>query len=74
MRPTVMDQIRHLSVDERIQLVQEIWESIAADNSPPTLSQAQRGEIRRRIDAYRRDPSIGSPAEDVFREVDERLG
>ena len=74
MSTNVMDQIRHLSVDERIRLVQEIWESIAADNEPPAVSSAQRAEIRRRVEAYRRDPSIGIPAEDVFREMEERIG
>lgn len=74
MNAAYIDEILRLSVDERIRLVQRIWESIAAENPRPELSPADRSEIRRRIDAYRRDPSIGIPAEDVFREIDERLG
>lgn len=69
-----MEEILRLSVDDRIRLVQQIWESIAADNPAPVLSRAERTEIQRRVDAYRRDPSIGIPAEDVFREIEERLG
>lgn len=74
MSTTNIEAILRLSVEDRIRLVQQIWESIAAENPPPMLSPAQRGEIRRRIDEYRRDPSIGIPAEDVFREIEELYG
>ena len=73
MNTIELDGILRLSVDERIRLVQQIWDSIAAENLAPELTQAHRSEIRRRIDEYRRDPSIGIPAEDVFREIEETL-
>jgi len=66
--------IRQLSVDERIRLIQDIWESIAVDTEPPALTKAQADELDRRIESYRRDPSRAIPAEDVFRELRERFG
>jgi len=71
---TNIDQILRLSVDERIRLVQQIWDSIAAESEPPPLSVAQRGELQRRLEAYRRDPSRVIPADEVFRELEERYG
>ena len=74
MNTTPLDEILRLSVDERFRMVQQIWDSIAAERSRPELTPAHRSEIRRRIDEYRRDPSIGIPAEEVFREIEESLG
>ena len=55
-----------LSVSERIQLVEDIWDSIAA-NAPNTvdLSQAQKAELHRRVAAHRADPSTAVPWEQV---------
>lgn len=69
-----IDQILRLSVDERLRLVQQIWDSIAAESEPPPLSDAQRSEVRRRLEAYRQDPSRVIPADEVFRELEERYG
>jgi putative addiction module component (TIGR02574 family) len=68
------EEIRRLSVDERIRLIDQIWDGIAADTEPPPLTAAQRDEIERRIESYRRDPSRVIPAEDVFRELREQFG
>lgn len=55
-----------LSVSERIQLVEDIWDSIAAE-APDTvgLSQAQKTELYRRVAAHRADPSTSVPWEQV---------
>ncbi|MFZ2632849.1 MAG: addiction module protein [Desulfosalsimonadaceae bacterium] len=53
--------ILNLSVSERIQLVEDIWDSIAQVTDSIELSEAQRVELDKRLDAYRRDPSQGSP-------------
>ncbi len=38
-----------LSREERLALVQEIWDTIAADLRPPLLTEAQREELARRV-------------------------
>ena len=55
-----------LSVSERIQLVEDIWDSIAAE-APDTveLSEAQKAELHRRLAAHRADPSSAIPWEQV---------
>ncbi len=55
-----------LSVSERIQLVEDIWDSIAAEESTPVeLSQAQVDALHRRVAAHRADPSTAIQWEDV---------
>lgn len=55
-----------LSVSERIQLVEDIWDSIAAE-APDTLglSQPKIAELHRRVAAHRADPSTAIPWEQV---------
>lgn len=38
-----------LSREERLALVQELWDSIAADKPGSLLTEAQRAELRRRV-------------------------
>jgi putative addiction module component (TIGR02574 family) len=54
-----------LSVAERILLVEELWDSIAAAPEAVTLSEAHKRDLERRLDAYRDNPKAGSPWEDV---------
>jgi putative addiction module component (TIGR02574 family) len=53
--------ILKLSVSERIQLVQEIWDSIAEVPESVPLTDEQKAELDRRLDAYHMDPNAGSP-------------
>jgi len=65
--PTATAEYMKLSVSERIQLVEDIWDSIAAEAPPNTveLSQAQKAELHRRVAAHRADPSTAVPWEQV---------
>ncbi|OGP56519.1 MAG: addiction module protein [Deltaproteobacteria bacterium RBG_13_52_11b] len=53
--------ILRLSVSERIQLVQDIWDSIAEVPDSVPLTDEEKAELDRRLDAYHKDPNIGSP-------------
>lgn len=44
-----LNEIAALSVEDRIRLVQAIWETIAADRVYPDLTEVQKREIDRRI-------------------------
>lgn len=50
-----------LSVPERIQLAQDIWDSIAQVPESLTLTDEEKAEIDRRLDAYHQNPAAGSP-------------
>lgn len=51
-----LNEIITLSVEERIQLVQAIWDSIAAEQIYPDLTDAQKQELDRRISDYDANP------------------
>jgi putative addiction module component (TIGR02574 family) len=65
--------LRKLSVEERIRLVEDLWDSIAADQGALPLTAEQRAELDRRLDAYELDPHSGRPAEDVIADIRKRL-
>ncbi len=52
--------IEQLSVAERIQLVEDIWDSIAATPETLGLTEKQTQELDDRLAAYHRDSSSGS--------------
>lgn len=63
-----MNEIRQLSVAERLQLVEDIWDTIAASPSDLPVSDAEKVELDRRWEAHQADPQ-GTP----WRDVVERL-
>lgn len=54
-------KILDLSVSERIQLAQDIWDSVAEAPEALALSDEEKAEIERRLEAYHQDPGAGSP-------------
>lgn len=46
-----------LSVEERLLLVEDIWDSIAAEQESAPLTEAQREELARRLAKHDADPS-----------------
>jgi putative addiction module component (TIGR02574 family) len=57
--------IDRLTVPERILLIEEIWDSIAANEENLPLTEVQRAELDRRLAACEADPDAGSNREDV---------
>ncbi|WP_204151977.1 addiction module protein [Leptolyngbya sp. CCY15150] len=51
-----LNEIAALSIKDRIFLVQAIWDSIAAEQAYPDLTEAQQHELDSRIDSYESDP------------------
>ena len=59
-----------LSVAERIQLAEDIWDSIATENPDSVvLTAAQRQEIHARAQAHDLDPSTSLPWDQVRAEL-----
>jgi putative addiction module component (TIGR02574 family) len=53
--------ILDLSVSERIQLAQDIWDSVAQVPESLALSDDEKAELDHRLSAYHQDPDTGSP-------------
>ena len=56
-----LSELLELSVEERLKLVESIWESIAEFPEGLELSAAQKQELDRRLDAYEKDTEAGVP-------------
>jgi len=54
-----------LSREERLALVQELWDSIAAEPAACRLTDAQKEELLRRADEADTHPETGVPWEEV---------
>ena len=61
----MLAEIKKLSVPERLQLVEEIWDSIAATPEEVPVTPGQREELERRVQAYRQNPQAGATWEQV---------
>lgn len=58
-------EIKKLSVAERILMVQEIWDSIAAEQESLAVTEAQKAELDRRIASYNVSPDEGRSWEEI---------
>lgn len=68
--PTSPTSYLDLSIAERIELVTDIWDSIALENPGSlTLTPAQRQEVQARLAAHERDPSTAVEWEQVRRQL-----
>jgi len=62
---TPLFDFAHLSPAERIQLAEELWDSLPQEAEVPDLSSSQRVELDRRLADYDRDPTDGEPWDTV---------
>ncbi len=71
MHPILKVDISELSVSERIQLAEDLWDSILAEgNADVPLSESQKQELDRRLELHRQNSQQGS----TWKEVKQRLG
>lgn len=65
MATNPLPEILKLSVSERIQLVEDIWDSIAAEGDALPLTVEQRAELDRRLADAEANPGVGTPWSEV---------
>ena len=53
----IKDILLKLSVDERINLVQTLWDSIAADTEVSEISEEHKKILDKRLEAHQNNPS-----------------
>ena len=69
VNPTIETEIGALSPSERIVLVQEIWDRIAAEPDRVPLSPTHGAELDARLEALARNPDSGRPWAEVREEL-----
>jgi putative addiction module component (TIGR02574 family) len=63
--PKVPPEFDNLSTPEKIEYVQRLWERIAEDADSDELTDEQRDELDRRLEAHRKNPEEAVPWDDV---------
>lgn len=66
-------KLRALPLEERLRLVEDLWDSIAAEQRSLPLTTEQQAELDRRLDAYEADKNTGRPAGDVIADIRSKL-
>ena len=61
----VVDTLK-LSIPERIQLVEDIWDTIAAQAESLELTEGEKKIIDERLEAYHSNPDVGTPWNEVY--------
>jgi putative addiction module component (TIGR02574 family) len=56
---TQLSEILQLTIAERIQLAEDIWDSLAAFPEAIPVTDAQKEELERRLQAYAKNPNEG---------------
>jgi putative addiction module component (TIGR02574 family) len=60
-------------VSERIQLAEDLWDSVAAETGDLLLTEAQAAELDRRLADLERDPGAGEGWPAVRARIEQRL-
>ena len=64
--------IASLTPEERLSLLEELWDSLAAVPDAIPLTEAQRAELDQRLDDLERDGPIGIPWDEVLSRIRSR--
>jgi len=70
--PKAPPEFDNLSTSEKIDFVQLLWERIAEEADVAELTDTQRDELHRRLEAHRKDTGTVIPWEQVRRRVGEQ--
>jgi len=65
--------LRTLPIDKRIRIVEDLWDSIAADQAGLPVTDEQKAELDRRLNAYELDGIKGREAREVIADIRKQL-
>jgi len=69
MKQELVAEILALPVEQRVRLVEAIWDSISAVPEALPLTDWQKEELDRRLAELEADPDAGSSLEEVFARI-----
>jgi len=64
-----ISDVMELSIAERIELVEDVWDTISEVPESVKLTQEQKEILDERLEAYHKNPDAGSPWEDVKKRI-----
>lgn len=65
MTDALREELFKLSAAERLELVEELWDSLGDENQALALTDEQRADLERRLAEADTEPTGGSPWEEV---------
>ena len=69
MQSELTEQAKKLSISDRINLVEEIWDTIAEENQAFELTDAQKRELDRRLETARSNAGQGAAFGRTWEEI-----
>jgi len=69
----ILKAAKALPLEARIELAQELWDSITEEGYDPELTPEQAAELDRRAEKALKQPGHGVPVEEVFEEIEQRF-
>ncbi|HYX27406.1 MAG TPA: addiction module protein [Pyrinomonadaceae bacterium] len=72
MDSELVDWARALPLEQRVQLIDTLWESVAQEGYEPPLTPQQADELDRRLAAHRRNPDDVIPWESIMEEFNQK--
>jgi putative addiction module component (TIGR02574 family) len=69
---SVLADALQLSAKQRLALAEKLWESLRADPELVPVTDAQRGDLRRRLEEYKKDTSGNLSWREAKRQVRSR--
>jgi putative addiction module component (TIGR02574 family) len=72
MSSSFVDTVKTLPLADRLEIIGELWESIAEEGYEPPLTPAQAAEIDRRYEAHRLTPDDVIPWESIKGELTDK--
>jgi putative addiction module component (TIGR02574 family) len=69
MKHITVGDVVGLPVEERIELIEDIWDSVAEVPDAVEIPDWHKKELDKRLEAYHRNPSAGSPWLEVKRRI-----
>lgn len=73
MTDALREELLKLSAAERLELVEERWDSLSDEDEALALTPEQRADLERRLAEADADPTGGSPADEVLERIRNRL-
>lgn len=69
MKSLSATDIAQMPVDERIQLVEDIWDSVVDLPDAIEIPEWHKQELNKRLEGYHKNPELGSPWEEVKKRI-----
>jgi putative addiction module component (TIGR02574 family) len=69
-----LEELRKLSVSEKLRIVEELWDDIASSDEPLVVRDWHKTEARRRAAELEADPDLAITRDELWKRVDNRDG